>query len=178
MDKCEIVSIEIDDKQIMVDKECAEIVLFFNKIGLKTSMCCQGHGKPIFRVWFDVEDSIMEDFVRKTGAWTDVFVRPTNKERTEFETYRGQRGLEGWIYKRHWVTRRPSFPEGIYETVWIYQVEGRTNEDAIRRAGKDLTSMKAMYFGTNLDRIQEAQQYIADARLEKLVQCNGDVQAF
>ena len=149
----DIVIIQIDGKDIKVDKHCADMVLFFNEIGLKTRMCCQGHDKPIYRIWFEIDDETMERFIEKTSKWTEVFARPLNEERTEFESYRGIRGLRGWIYKRHW------YPMGKYKREeWVYQSEGVDNEDAIRNAGYDLICMKAMYFGTNLEEIQKQQE--------------------
>lgn len=157
------VIINIDGNEIEVDKNCAEMVLFFNEIGLKTILCCEGHEKPLYRIWFDVEDSVMEEFIKKIGTWIDVSVRPTNKERTEFETYEVMRGLCGWIYKRHWSSN------GIYQTGWVYQSEAFTNENAIRFAQKDLAIMKAVYFGINSEELQAKQRLIAQENLENIL---------
>ncbi|HHT97703.1 MAG TPA: hypothetical protein GXZ90_07400 [Clostridiales bacterium] len=160
------VKILIDGKVIEVDEHCADMVLFFNEIGLKTRMCCQGHEKPIFRIWFSTEDcvdQIIEEFIYKTAQWTEVFIRPTNEERTQLETYRGIRGLRGWIYKRSW------YPKGKYKREeWIYQSEGENNEEAIMNAKYDLLCMRAIYFGTNLDNIQKRQQRLAEDRLNNI----------
>lgn len=160
MDKT--VMIEINGEEIEVDEHCADLVLFFNKIGLKTAMCCQGHSKPIYRVWFDVEDKKMEEFVKKTGEWTEVYPILIDKENKKYETKRVMRGLEGWVYQRHW------FPMGKYEKVWVYQVEGFTNEDAIRRAYKDLETMKAIYFDKDKEKIMKKQEEKAKLLKNKL----------
>ena len=157
--------IQINGEDIVVDQECAEMVLFFNEVGLKTRMCCQGHEKPIFRIWFNVEDEIVKDFIEKTAQWTEVFIRKANDEGTEFETYRAPRGLRGWIYKRYW------WPKGEYQREeWVYQSEGESNLDAIQNAKYDLLCMKAMYFGTNLKEIQRSQQTAADKTIKKIIE--------
>lgn len=150
--------IQIDGESIEVDEHCAEMVIFFNEIGLKTVMCCEGHGKPIYRIWFDVEDDIMKEFIKRTSAWTEMIVRPTNEARTKFEPHRIQRGIQGWIYKRHWISISSKyFPEGYKET-WVYQAEGDTPADAINEAKRDLASMKAIYYGIDLKEIHNAQE--------------------
>lgn len=155
--------IEINGKQIEVDKNCAEMVLFFNEIGLKTTLCCEGHKKPLYRIWFDVEDNLMEEFIKKIGTWVSLSVRPTNEEETEFEIYELRKGLWGWIYKRH-----SSYNEE-YQTGWVYQSEALTNENAIRFAKKDLAIMKAVYFGTDLKKLQAEQKLIAQRNLENIL---------
>lgn len=160
------VIIEIDGKEVEVDEHCKDMVLFLNEIGMKTKMCCQGHEKPIYRIWFDVSDDVMQKFIRKTGEWTDVFMRPTNEERTELETYRGIRGLMGWIYKRCW------YPMGKYREDWIYQVEAITNKEVFSYARKDLMAMKAIYFGTDLELIQKKQQEIVEQKIKLIKKRN------
>lgn len=159
-------NIQINGNDIVVDENCADMVLFFNKIGLKTVMCCEGHIKPIYRIWFDVDDETMNKFLNKVENWTDVAIRPTNEEKTKFETYRIKRGLQGWIYKRYWISEKSRyFPEGHKET-WVYQAEGRTSIDAIMQAKKDLATMKAIYYGTNLEKIQQEQEKMGQALIE------------
>ena len=147
----DVVTIQIDGKDIEVDKHCADMVLFFNEIGLETRMCCQGNEKPIFRIWFKTSDEIdnkVEEFIKKTAQWTEIFIR---SDENKFEDYRGVRGLRGWMYKRCW------YPKGEYKREeWVYQSEGATNEEAINNAKYDLLCMKAMYFGTNLEEIQKS----------------------
>lgn len=156
--------INIDGELIEVDSNCADMVLFFNKIGLRTRMCCEGHEKPIFRIWFDVDDEIMLDFIKKVAMWTEVFVKATNKERTKFETNRVIRGLQGWVLKRTW------YPLGEYREEWIYQVEGSTHRDKIIRANKDLATMRLIYFGSEDDikEVQALQEEIARKKIREL----------
>lgn len=157
-------NIVIDGEIIEVDKNCADMVLFFNEIGLKTRMCCEGHEKPIFRIWFDVDDCDMLEFIEKVAMWTEVFVKSTNKERTKFETNRVIRGLQGWILKRTW------YPLGKYKEEWIYQVEGVNNRDAIMRANRDLAVMRMIYYGTDaeLKEMQDLQERLAEDKIREL----------
>lgn len=43
----------LNGKEILIDEECVDLVLYFNDIGLKTFMCCSGHGEQNFRIIFD-----------------------------------------------------------------------------------------------------------------------------
>lgn len=49
----------INDEEVLIDKECIDLVLYFNNAGLKTCMCCSGHGIQNFRIIFD--DTIMDN---------------------------------------------------------------------------------------------------------------------
>lgn len=156
----EVEILEINGKKIEVDIYCVQLVRFFNKIGLTTKMSCQGHDKPVFRIWFDNTDEKIdekiESFIEKTSQWTEVGIRPVNKERTKWETYRYCRGLRGWFMKKVW------YPVGKYrKEEWIYQTEGRTVEEAIMNSQRDLATMQAIYFDKDLDIIQESQEEYA-----------------
>ena len=56
--------IELNNKMVEIDDECVDLVLFFNKIGLKTKFSCQGH-EPYepFEIIFD--DSVTDDQIIK-----------------------------------------------------------------------------------------------------------------
>lgn len=159
-DDCVIIS--IDGEDIEVDKHCADMVIFLNEIGMKTRMCCEGHGERAYKIWFDVDDATMHKFIEKTSKWTEVGVRPTNEDRTEFETFRFQRGLQGSIYKKYW------YRNGKLIQDWIYQAEGGYDRHDYLIADRDLRSMKALYYGTDIEEIRREQQVMAEKRLGRL----------
>lgn len=61
--KKEIVT--INNKQVEIDVECVDIVLWLNEIGLKTKYCCQDNSLEGFYIQFheDVTDKQVESFV-------------------------------------------------------------------------------------------------------------------
>ena len=57
-----------------MDKDCVPIVKFFNDVGLKTSMCCQGHNLTNMSLfWVEFDKSITESDILKFMA---MFKRP------------------------------------------------------------------------------------------------------
>lgn len=138
--------ININGEEVEVDENCAEMVLLFNEIGLKTEMCCEGHNGAPFRIWFDVDDETMMEFIKKVGKWTEYLGYEAD---SGYAIYEGVKGLEGWILKRPW------YPRGKYKVDWIYQIEGISEGHKIKRAQRDLQIIRWMYFGENEEQIQE-----------------------
>lgn len=73
---CHINKGEKDDKQklmiirgnkVLIDKECVDLVQYFNSIGLDTKYSCSGHGKDTFEIIFEdyITDEQMESFISK-----------------------------------------------------------------------------------------------------------------
>ena len=66
MDKKTIV-IDILGEPCKIDIECVDLVLMFNKLGLKTEYSCSGHGEHPFQILFsqDVGDAQMISFIEE-----------------------------------------------------------------------------------------------------------------
>ena len=64
----EDMKISINNKIIKIDRQCYEIVKYFNNIGLKTRYCCNGHYEQGLYVIFDdnITDKNIEDFIEET----------------------------------------------------------------------------------------------------------------
>lgn len=67
---------EKDDKQklmiirgdkVLIDKDCVDLVKYFNSIGLDTKYSCSGHGEDTFEIVFEdyITDEQMEGFISK-----------------------------------------------------------------------------------------------------------------
>lgn len=73
---CYINKGEKDDKQelmiirgnkVLIDKDCVDLVKYFNNIGLDTKYSCSGHGEDTFEIVFEdyIADEQMESFISK-----------------------------------------------------------------------------------------------------------------
>lgn len=64
--------IKINNKEVEIEDDCIDLVLYFNEVGLKTYMCCDGHDRQNFRIIFDdsVSDNDIFDFLKdKTNKY-------------------------------------------------------------------------------------------------------------
>ena len=73
---CHINKAGKDDKQklmiirgnkVLIDKDCVDLVKYFNNIGLDTKYSCSGHGEDTFEIVFEdyITDEQMEGFISK-----------------------------------------------------------------------------------------------------------------
>ena len=70
--------------------------------------------------------------------------------------------MQGWIYKRVW------YPKGEYKhEEWVYQSEGASNHDSFLNAYRDLCTMKAIYYGTDLEKIQKSQEEVGQDLIKR-----------
>lgn len=156
------VMINIDGKEIEVDAECEDMVLFLNKIGYKTRMCCQGHkgnGRPSFKIWFDndISDEKMIELIKAIGQWKIFLPAPVDETRTLAKVNEVKHGMSGWLYKRHY------FVNDKHYTQWVYESSGINVNDSILGARKDLNIMKhtiggedpSAHYNSERKRVQE-----------------------
>lgn len=60
-----------------LDEKCIEFVKFFNEIGLKTTMCCQGHNNGnLHKYWISFSKQVTDDNIRQ---FIDSFPKPFYK---------------------------------------------------------------------------------------------------
>lgn len=59
--------VEINGAIYMIDSECVDLVILFNKIGLATKYSCQGHTLNSYEIMFseEVDDDKIEEFIMK-----------------------------------------------------------------------------------------------------------------
>lgn len=139
--------LKIDGSCVEIDDECIDMVEFFNKIGLKTSMCCQGHknvdgGRNSFFITFDksVSDEQMIAFLKKVGEWKQI--SPSrDRDSGGMKVSRIKRGLNGWVYKRHYFIN-----DKLIE-VWTYESSSTSVNNAIYEARRDFMIMDLVYNG-------------------------------
>jgi hypothetical protein len=68
-----ITTIEIDGENVDLDYNCAALVLYFNKLGLKTQFCCEGHvddseseyRKDIRKYYIIFDDDVTDEQIDK-----------------------------------------------------------------------------------------------------------------
>lgn len=51
--------IDINGKQVEIDKDLTPLIRELNKIGIKTQSCCQGDRSEYASITFDVEESML-----------------------------------------------------------------------------------------------------------------------
>lgn len=137
--------LNIDGKSVEIDSECVNMVKFFNEIDLKTSMCCQGHrnvdgGRNSFFITFDktVSDEQMLAFLKKVGKWKQIFPA-RDRDNGGLKVSRIKRGLNGWVYKRHY------FINDKLIKVWTYESSSTSVSNAIYEARRDFMIMDLVY---------------------------------
>jgi len=60
-------NIELNNRIVAIDDDCVNLILYFNRIGLKTEFSCCGHGKTNFSIMFtkEITDEQIEEFILK-----------------------------------------------------------------------------------------------------------------
>lgn len=162
------VNINIDGKTIEVDKECEDMVLLLNKFGYPTIMSCQGHnnrkGRNSFRIWFDrcISDEKMMDLIKKVGEWKAVYLVKDENNENHVKVKEIRRGIDGWIFKRHY------YIEGELVSQWIYEAMEDSVEDSIYQARKDYLKMKCLLENYDIINIYNENKSLMEKRAAKI----------
>lgn len=159
---------ELNGKIVEIDKECLNMVLFLNKIGYKTRMCCQGHygnqGRNSFKIWFDkeVSDDKMLEFLEKVGQWENYALTQDDTKEGHVKLIKRKVGLTGWVYKRYYY-----FEDKLY-TQWIYESSSSDVNQGIYIAREDFEKMKYTLGNADASHIFEDVKIRLEKKVERL----------
>lgn len=121
-----------------LDPKCVEFVKYFNKVGLETAMCCQGHNKEnLHKYWISFSKKVTDKDIM---SFIDSFPRP-------FYAKRDNKQIMGKFLKVNFGMTI----EGEDLSRWRYEADSSGNSEVNQElAEADLEIFKEYVNGSNV----------------------------